>query len=116
MSQGVMIALVVGIVLMTAGGYIVSIRRNQRVIDELDRDETDELKVCLTEWQVAPATKRLSKLGWVLSGQTKQDEGRTLAHFTKQDGIDSLPLSKVLSSLNRAGYLSLSKIEPKFED
>lgn len=95
------------IVLLTATAWMVSIRRNKRTIDNFDCDEVGQLKICLADWRLPRAERKLSKFGWQLVRTESRSKRQVYAWFEQTNSETALSLKDVLNRLNRAGYLSL---------
>ncbi|QQN74367.1 hypothetical protein [Croceicoccus sp. YJ47] len=100
----IVIALV--IVLLTVTAWMVSTRRNNREIDNLDCEDVNQLKICLADWLLSRAEKKLYKLGWQLVRTESRPQRRVCAWFERTNSETALSLKDVLNRLNRAGYLS----------
>lgn len=104
------------IVALAVTALFVSIRRNKRVIDSFDHNGISQLKLCLSDWRLPAAKKKLAKLGWRFVRSEKQSVGQSYVWFEQTDDGEAVPLNEVLHSLNRAGYLSVAPLTLEKED
>ena len=95
----------------------MSLRRNARAIDSYEEDDVDELKICIANYQIKRATKKLEGMGWKLRSSMVCEEqpGYNNLYFKKADDPNAASIKAVIHRLNKMLLLPVSPFELKRE-